>query len=405
MSSLLALALLMTQPMDCKEFSPPSQGHHSAIGFAKKTDPSPKDAALRDARRKLLKRVCRGGGARCQPFRRHIMEWQTGESGDQVCAMATIRKDIVKQIIGGHSARKFQNGLNAEAKRLLEQVPGKRRKPLKVSVDLVQDAKLGGGHRAQWVAERVGRALASAGAAIVAAKPGAKRAPRADARATVQLYAREEGDMQVIEVTWALIAGRPARHFYAQPVDCPASVMPAPPSRRAGARAMTYTDPGLDVRIESPGRGWVCEGDRIRVQLTTDADLHVRVFNLVGDKLALQVFPNELQTDGRVRKDTPVFLGADAGFDIMLLPGADQERFLVIAAPTEDALPPLPTGAQQCLANPTLTKRLFAANLRAPGVRLTEVGFRVGGTSCTQTIDPALKAELKAQLEQLPACR
>jgi len=392
------------------QFSPPDAMFDYEIGFASRTDPNPQSAAEMSAREKLAARLC-GSSVPCEEVRRLMKLEQVGRSGERVCAMVTVNRYKLADVIANvgsiepldHGLAEVAKVLRAEVSRVLPAL----RAP-KVAIGTVSDGggsetAMVGGERARWLAARVSLALREAGFVVVTPKRnnlGEIIGRGYDVLVEAASCERIEKGSAIFEVS---LTGHLAdgMRIDLRPAYCGVTALQkegvSRPSTAEGLRRAGFTDEGLHFEIPTGPGGVICEGDRSQLYLTTDRDLEVRVFDLYGDGEGLVIFPNEWMRSGRVKARTRVPLGGPDGFDVVLTPGAEHERYLVIAADSVEALGAWGRMRGTCRLSADAA-RMLRDGERADfprGVRLGETGFRVVRSGCSH---PPPSAEQKQKL-------
>jgi hypothetical protein len=113
----------------------------------------------------------------------------------------------------------------------------------------------------------------------------------------------------------------------APPISAPTPSPPAPAPTRWQSRS---GDIALDLDTDKPVYQ---EGDLMRVSLTADHDCHVRIYYLSADHKVHQIFPNQFQTDGLVKKGEGMSVpGPKADFEFRMSAPFGNEILMAVAS-------------------------------------------------------------------------
>ncbi len=389
------------EPMDCQTFSAPSNDYQYAVATA--TGARAVDEAQEKAQRELVQRIC--GGQPCPAVEADFKLWQQGQLGESTCVMVTVRKSLVSRHLGRATGTAWLDATARDAaERLARRLATGRKPGDRVSLvigALAESDALIGGDRADFLAQRLRLAFDAAGFILVTPKA------RPEVVIEGKLVDRAEEGIPVVELVMTARVGKQA--IPVEPVLCAARAIPGGvPERGPGTRTALFSDPGIQLRLRTGTGGRLCEGEQTQVTMTTERDLHVRVFDLYGQGEALVMFPNEQVPSGFVRAGEPVALGGDSDFDVIFTPGASTERYLVVAADTEAGLGELAAlGGETCRIDGVRLRRLYDGTRTdfPPGALLSELGFRVVRDGCPRPPTDAQRRELAELLASVPVCR
>ncbi|MBL8784787.1 MAG: hypothetical protein JNJ59_07815 [Deltaproteobacteria bacterium] len=400
--------------LDCDRPEPPTGDFDYAIGSAATDAPEPDLRAYQVARDELQRRLC-GERLDCGGLMAEVKRWTAGRSSGRVCVMATVLKSKVREWVARTaSIEPLEAGLLDRArdlmKRLLER--NVRANPPRAVIGTIEDLGLAGGPRAVWFADRIQWALSRAGFKLVGLEVGfdGKKKPAGEYEVLVtgRLYERREGQGEILEA--ALVGNLRALRetLPLEPVGCGLDALRA---TKVGSPVTSgrelLSDPDLVFTIDTGSGGQLCEGDKTQIYLTVGRPMHVRVFDLYSPKDGLAIFPNEQVPSGLVPAGVPLPLGGDSPFDVLLVPGSNEERFIVVAAEREDDLGPFKDLRGTCALTKDLVTRLVSGGAAAFPARakVAETGFRVVREGCTPPPSAADRKKLQSDLLALPLCR
>jgi len=379
---------------DCTGNIVPPAGYVTATATA--ADSTGAERAALDT---LRGKVCGAGG--CGELAAELKVWKTGQGGGQACAMAVVNRQAVEQWRGSQDTSTLDAQLTAAARELGGKI---KQKAPKIFVARIVDGGAVGGPRARWLLPRLRRAFSEAGAVPVSWEgwSGKEVPPGVDGVVEASLTPRIEKGVPVIELVVEMmhkVGGVTARQA-AAPVLFPAAVAP----EGGPALPPLPSDPGLLVRFESGEGGVFCAGATTRLALTADTGLHVRAFSLYGDGEALLIHPAAAGQD-EVVAGKITYLGGEAGFELLPVPGHDTERVLVVAAKSEADLGELAKYTSPCRLPPGLAGRLNRFEGLPAKARASADGYRiVEGDGCP-SLDPAARDRIRTALAEVPECR
>jgi len=356
------------------------------------------EQAQTQARDQLVKRLC-GEGPACARLREATQLWKTPPG----CAMVTIRHDVVAKLRDlMTSVGSLEKGLDAAAKKVVPRLPASKGGKVRVVLAPIEDLGLVGGPRAAWMADRLAKALGDAGAMLTA---GGRKAQR-DVVVHATLFERSEERVPVVEIQWYAEIVKTREHIRADPARCAIEAVPGGAQAAASRGREAQPDPGLRITFDTERGGAICEGELLNILVESDTDLHLRIFDLYGVDGAMLVFPNEEVTDARIKAGVPLALGGDRGFEVLLAPGTDHERYLVVGAKSEADLGPFAKLKGTCLLGGELKKLVRAGGNDAfpSTTRVVGHGFRVVREGCAPVDEAKRKAMVEA-LARVPVCR
>lgn len=390
---------------DCQGNLVPPVGWEQETVFEDAATPNAVKVASDAANDKLLRRLCAGASS-CDELEVNIKTWKTGQGGGQACAMAVIERRVLESWRRGNTSLA---SLDAELTRASKELLGDRKKA-RVAIDKIVDGGAAGGERAEWLEQRMTRALTSAGA-VVREIPrnwnGQGLPPGVDVVINANAVSRAERQRQVVEVNWQarLRDGGGFALKVASPVLFAADAAPAA-EPRVKVDPLPPSSPDLSVRLETRHGGSLCMGERTQLWLHSAKDMHVRVFDLYGKDGALLLFPNEDHPSDKVRAGDVIALGGKLGFEAVPVPDSDLERFLVIAHPSPDGLGAFKSYAGYCRVEPKLAGRLHQGQGLPPGVTAASDSFRILQRDDCPPEPPLSQRQGQAQaLSSLPVCQ
>lgn len=391
-----AIATTASEDWTCGGNLIPPTGWQQDTAFADSLSPNARSKASDAATAKLAARLCAGaGGTGCDFVTAHVRLWKTGTNGKEVCAMAVIRADDLQtwQNLSSTLAT-LDDRLGGAAKELMKGIAAGKR----VAIDQVIDMGVPGGVRADWLRTRMERLLAASASIVDVPKrwAGDGVPPGVDVVIRCKVIARQEEGVPTLESQWT--ARFPdGRRTVSAPVTFPERAAPRAPTDVAPASSPD--SPGLSVRLASHA-GSLCAGDQTELWVKADAPLYIRVFDLYGAGQALLSYPGSEKASARIEAGQEVSLGK---FEATPLPGFESERFLVVAASSEQALGRLAAARSECRVSAEVATQLFAGSGTPPGAKVASTGYRItSGPSCNA---PTGSAERVAQaVAALPAC-
>ncbi len=363
------------------------------------------------ARRQLLEKLCTGGD--CEPIKARITDFKQNAAGGFACALAAIpRQDVEvwrEELTAADVPTRFAAVLTElfgppaqPGEAVAPQPTGKKgpAAPLKVAVVVgnIEDNNVKGSRRALWIAAHMESALARHGLQVLSTPQGWSGAtvpPGATAMLTGVVLSRREKTRQVFDVTWR--ADYPdGRSKTSVRMSMLEEV--APPGGVPGVKLATT--PVVQVSLDSQANlhGAMCNGQRTQLRISATEDRCVLVFDRFGGKATL-IFPNEVRADCMVRTGEELKAAGDEGFAVLLDPTFEVEEFVVIAAPSRDALPS---------ALKAQLKAIAAQKLE--GLDRSQLSFRVLKSSDEDCAsfpkpDPELFKQAELQMKHLVKCR
>jgi len=376
----------------------PPTGWQQETAFNDATAADARGKAADSATRKLVARLCAvAGGTSCDYLTSHVRLWKTGTNGKDVCAMAVIRgEDLAEWRNLASTLTTLDDKLAQAAKELLHAVAAGKR----VAIAQVVDMGVPGGLRADWLRTRMERFLAAGATLVDVPKKWAGEGvpPGVDVVVQCKVISRQEQGISTLESLWT--ASFPdGRHVLSSPVTFPEQAAPRPP--REVVPAFPADSPGLSVRLDSHA-GSLCAGDRSELWVSTDSPVYVRVFDLYGPGQALVSFPTREQPSVRITPGQEFSIGK---FEGTPLPGYESERFLVVAAPTEQALGRFAQAKGECRVSPDMAGQLFVGSGAPPGAKIASTGYRVtSGPTCREA-GGSSGQQMADAVQQLPVCQ
>ncbi|MCC6899125.1 MAG: hypothetical protein IT377_09130 [Polyangiaceae bacterium] len=413
----LALTLLAASPpalaepaadeaLSCDHPRAPDPIYLFEMGYAPRTAPDPFSAARRDAEARFERRLC-ANRFDCAPIREHMKPGGQGLSTSQVCyRVVALRDDVQAALARVASIEPLEVGLEAAARELADELKrlGRGRT---IVVGGVTDRGARGGDRSDWTRHLIERAFARSG--LTVKKPRRDRLGQlVPYGAMVVLFAElsERGDRgaRVFEARLTAEVGDGVR-LPLSPASCGLDAVVgagvASPDGIAGSRPSRLDDPAIDLVLDTGDDGQICEGDTTQIHVTTTRPLHVRVFDIFG-RDGLAVFPNAHFATDIVRPDKPQPLGGPNGFVMIMSPGTDHERYLVIAGETPSDLGPWARFKDYCRLRPEQLSALLDTPREGFGRALVDdVSFRMKRQGCPRQLTDAERQSVLATLPPL----
>jgi len=350
---------------------------------------------------KLGERLCGNDAMECQALRGRITPWKTGANGKEVCAMALIKAD---ELEAWRRSAVSTEKLDADLAKAVDQLLAKlESRVTKVAVDRIADNGIPGGPRADWLRARLERQLQ--GKAQIVDVPagwaGDGLPPGVDVVIRGDVFARHEAQVPTLEANFraltmaSLVVGN--AHVAFPEAAAPQSGKAAPP--------LPQSSNGLSIHLDAHSGGSLCAGEKTQVWLKSDSRAYVRVFNLYGNGQALLVFPSEATQNGEVAAGANVAIGGNGGMQAIPVPGSEEERFLVLAAPSEADLGAFRAVKGQCRLPAKIATDLHRGEGLPRGAKVASDGYRlVSGRACGEAPSEQQRRVMAAALEGLPEC-
>lgn len=299
-------------------------------------NPNAQEEAMRQARAKLLEQVCATDDD-CGQIMPLVRDWKTARSTEAVCATAAMDEAEFEKWKQRKSAAReaFSRGVGAAVQRAVAELKRTATPKAAPSVLLteVHDDGSVGGQRSRWARLQLASAVDGSGISI---KPSPERwsgrGVPAEVSGVVRAYLTTV-DSEVSEL--AVEFENRERVVPSEPFRFSHVIAPAPLIRAAGVPRTASIDTRLRLRLETK-TGDFCDGQRTQLWLDSDKKRCVLVFDAWGPTATL-LFPNEAHpsciVEGKQRG------GGDDGFNVVALPGIDEERFIALAADSPALLP------------------------------------------------------------------
>lgn len=376
----------------------PPTGYRQETAFVSLSTPGPYDAAAEQARARLRDLICQG--YRCDQAESMITIWRVGEDGRRACVMAVASARNIDEFESG-PRRNLEAGLVEVAAEISERLAEETNDPTPtVVVDTINDNGVNGGPRAEWLHDQLLTALAQRSVDTRRPPPrwsglGAPSATTGVIRGSIRELPGQEA---ILEVTWQLeLAENRVRGV--GNVQFPLAISP-------DVDRDTYMTPlprgsgKVSLHLDSRPGGALCNGQQTELWLETAEPLHVRVLNLYGGgEGGLVIY----STDGEpLASNHPVSLGQ---FRAVKTSSTPVERFIVIAAPTEEKLGRFASIDRACRLPGTMSYALHEGrSLPADAMEwITSLDYRLmSGDECSD-VEPAGMVDMSA-IAQLPSC-
>ncbi|MFB6350286.1 MAG: hypothetical protein ABEK29_00635, partial [Bradymonadaceae bacterium] len=195
----------------------------------------------------------------------------------------------------------------------------------------IRDHRAVGGARAQWLYDKLQKALTEAGASLVGhGQTFGNDSVAIDGIVGGKIYTRE-GFEKLLEVTLEIEAGGAVRG--AEAVTFPAAFSPEV-DPETYLPAVPEGDRSVKLHLDYRPGGGFCHGERFQMWLETTEDLYVRLITLYGKGSGLVTYPMEGQPE-LIEAGEPVSIGE---FQAVAAQGPPVERWVVLAAPTREKL-------------------------------------------------------------------
>lgn len=335
--------------------------------------------------------------AECTYLAKCIDPWKTGRNNKSVCASVAIRKQCIDEW-NSPSLADFDRALKAGADRILALAKRKKIAIARVFDDestSAIEATTPGGTRADWVALRYQAKFPEGTVSPpMPWTPGMPVPADWDVIVVGRLHTRSAAGLPTVEVIWE--AYHAGGKLTLEPAQFPTIAGPTPPP----PLPKFPSSPALSVAMTSPHPGGgLCPGETTTLWAQSlDRDVFIRVFDLWGKDAGTLLYPEG--GNGFLRAGQPLNLGT---FEAYPLAGSSHERFMVVAAPTEEALGPYKSMKRACVLPSNTAATLLSGGL-PPGLTAGVTGYRVlDGPTCP-AVDPKHSAEVAKAVAALPPC-
>lgn len=377
------------------------------MGYAPRSAPDPFAAARRDAEGRFERRLC-GGRFDCAPILQHMKPGGQGENASQVCyRVVALRDDVQAALARVASIAPLEVGLEAAARELVAELARLGVRGRRVVIGDVTDRGARGGDRSEWTLHVIERAVARSGLTVKKARRNRLRqivSYGADVALFADLSERGDRGVRVFEARLTAELGDGLR-IPLSPASCGLDAVVgagvASPHGIGGQRPSRLDDPAIDLALDTGDDGQICEGDTTQLHVSTTRPLHIRVFDIFG-RDGTAVFPNAHFATDVVRPDKPQPLGGPSGFEMIMSPGTDHERYLVIAGETLEDLGPWARFKDYCRLRPEQLSALLDTPREAFGRALVDdVSFRMKREGCPRQLTDAERQQVLATLPPL----
>lgn len=373
------------------------------MGYARLGSSDAFEQARRDAEARFERRFC-GGRFDCAALRAKMKPGGQGRNNSQICyRVVALRSDIDAVLARVTSIAPLEVGLETAARELLAELERLKVKERAVVVGDITDRGARGGDRGAWAHHIIERAVAKGGLTVQKAKRDkkGKLIVRNAVAITADLSDRIDHGMQVFEARLTAELSNGVRLPLSPAMcglDAVVSTGVASPVGTLGERRERLDDPGIELMIETGPDGQICEGDTTQIHVSTAKPMHVRVFDLFGQD-GMAIFPNPFFTDDQVRPGTPQPLGGPSGFQMVMSPGIDHERYIVIAAEKLEDLGPWARFTDYCRLRPEHVAALIDTPRAGFGrAAVKDVSFRMKRKGCKRQLTDAQRKEALSQL-------
>lgn len=387
---------------------------------------------MRAAQDKLRTKICvnaekdRAAADACAFLASKIEPWKTGSSEREICASAVVKSAYVDEWQRiATDLDGFDQRLAATAEELLKaaaaSLPRTNKhgasstspsRPPQIALVAVYDDngvdprqnQLPGGLRADWVAARFRATFAPLGGLTKLPKgwvDGEGPPVGYDLVVVGHMFKRTTVTLPVVEVSWTATTVD-GRQIESSSGSFPEAAAPSPPATHP---PILPTSSGLHLSMDSDHAGSICAGETTQLWLKSSEQLHVRVFDLYGEDGAMLVFPPDPSQSDVVPAGRTIPLGDEKGFEAIPAPNSEEERYIVLAAPTLAGLGRFAAANAFCRLSPAEGNALHRGESIPPGAKVAVTGYRLlQGSSCPQ---PPSAEHLKAAndaIARLPLC-
>ncbi|RAL22762.1 hypothetical protein DL240_07635 [Lujinxingia litoralis] len=383
-------------PQACSGNLVPPSGYHQETAFAALSVANARQEASESARTRLRERLCQG--YRCGQIEELISVWKSADDGRQACVMAVASREKVAAVYA-EPRRALEAALVEVAEAIARESHAEESEERAVALDTLNDEGVNGGPRAEWLFDQLLTALSTTEVQTrtLPGKWSGLGLPPSTAAVVRGTIRRLPGQETMLEASFRVERGDQIRGVGT--VSFPQAIAPQidpntymPPLPTGNGKVALH----LDAR---PGGG-LCDGQETEVWLETAEPLHVRVINLYGNgEGGLMVYSSGAD---RLPPHHPVSLGE---FKAVRASDVPVERFLVIAAPTEEGLGRFGALGEVCRLPTTMARALNQGD-QVPGSAATWTtgqDFRLMSGEACEDVTPAPAQDL-AMLEQLPGC-
>jgi hypothetical protein len=374
---------------------------------------------MRAAQDRLRTKVCggaerdRSAGDACAFLAARIEPWKTGGNERELCASAVIKRQHIDEWRSlATNLEEFDRRLLASAKLFLGSVSNADKRPRRIALAAVYDDngatpnqnQLPGGRRADWLASRFKTFFAESGGVLPQPKGwgDTQAAPEGyDLVIVGRMFKKSSIDVPSVEVSWTGYTAD-GRQVETASGSFPETAAPAPPQ---STPPLIPTSVGLYLTMDSDHNGSICAGESTQLWIKSSDALHVRVFDLYGKDGAILIFPADASQSDLVPAHRTVPLGDQKGFEAVPAPGSEQERYLVIAAPSPAGLGRFAVMNRYCRMLASDAAALHRGESMPPGARIAVTGYRLAvGKSCPPPPSADHLRVANEAIARLPIC-
>ncbi len=357
----------------------------------------------RRARQQILDDVCIEN-VPCDTIEREVQIWERHEGAGYRCVMAIIdrqtRDEWIREVESSLPDRLVDRGQDVIGTlRGIAENDSPR-----VTIAEITDRGAPGGPRAEWLHRSIERALHQMDVHVIARRPdwsGYGVPDNVDGVIRAEIAALDE-EHNPIEISWKVRSAD--RILRGESLVLPDFATPNVDEASHLPR-LDINDDEVSLLFDSRDGGGLCHGQRTELWLETDEDMHVRVFNLYGNRSGHAIFPAIPGDDDLVRSGVPVSLGQ---FRAMRHGDIGAERFLVIASPNPESLDRYSSIDRFCRLPSSLAHSLqHGQDLPNSGdVYFHETGFRLmDGEECAEfSFDEREKQQILDIVRSAPSC-
>lgn len=310
----------------------PPRGYRQETAYVPLTHGNPFDEAATIARDRLAELICVGEPERCDEARSLVTIWRRGQDTRQACVMAVAAQDRINDFLVQPRER-----LRGDLESIAAQIASRMREEYRqgrpaVILDTIEDNGVNGGPRAEWMHRALLNALSQHAIDIREPPLGWSGLRAQEGQGIIRGELNTlPGSAGVLEISWRLhlVDNRQAGMGI---LEFPEAILPEL-DRNAYVPRLPPSSESVSLHIDSRPGGGLCNGQETELWLEIDQPLYVRVLNLfAGGSEGTVIFstgseklePNQLVSLGR--------------FSVMKTSEIPVERFVVIAAPTEEEL-------------------------------------------------------------------
>ena len=314
--------------------SPRIQGEDyvAEVAYVPLSAENPFDQAAVAAREQFANLMCGGQEDRCDEARRLVRIWRRGQDTRQACVMAVVRRSDFDDFV-----RDPWEVVRAEMAQVAAGIAARMRQEISegrpaIILDSIEDNGVRGGPRAELLHREILAALTRYPLDIQMPPQRYSGLRPQEGRGILrgELHMLPESS-RAVRISWQLFL-EDNRQAGMGSVEIPVDLLPEL-DRRTFVPRLPPNSEDVRLHLDSRPGGGLCNGQETELWLEAAEPLYVRVINLYGGGSGgLVIYSTGAE---RLPANQLVSLGK---FEAMKSSDIPVERFIVVAAPTEEAL-------------------------------------------------------------------